>query len=542
MSNIKINLNSVFFDILTNVYINDFYLNNFFYIWTQFFLLPTLLILIYCIHAMFFLKNKSTPLVLLQFILFSFMVWWLTEYYILNQYVYSLKHIQYFFNNLLNNPLNKYHPILFFTSYIFIYTTLSYTHTLNNYRTFSSKIFIFFLTNNKIFSKNSYYWVLISFSLYLGAWWALQEGSWGGWWNWDASEVFGLVILIVLLIFFHLRKNYLNQTTVKYTTIIFITIITLLYCILQLSYTLVSHNFGLSLIGYGYVQFFFTLTTIWLLNLLLFLVLNFKFLLKNCILHKLLFYKFLIKLVKPTYIKTLHIVTILLTILVVYISLVSFNPILNNMFWKSFSLEILNKWFSWLNIKLLIILLLWVILLKFNFIIWVLSIFFNVINILYQIPLHLTYILNVQLYLYTLFHLILLFVIGSHEYLQNVLFSKWEYFSYPNILWYGTYNRSPWRCNVATESTYLNTVMHTVDGCTVSISTSFYNFFNNINSQFFSLNLNDNLIYQLIYNHTYLYTFKVNLFDSASMVVDNYSLITLILVVYIFSLKIKIIF
>ena len=31
----------------------------------------------------------------------------------------------------------------------------------------------------------------------MGGLWAYQEGSWGGWWDWDISEVFGLFIYLV---------------------------------------------------------------------------------------------------------------------------------------------------------------------------------------------------------------------------------------------------------------------------------------------------------------------------------------------------------
>jgi hypothetical protein len=61
-------------------------------------------------------------------------LWWVADYYLLNSYCFFFKNTQYFFNNLLTNPLNKYHPILFFTSYIFIYNSANYLNYFTNYR------------------------------------------------------------------------------------------------------------------------------------------------------------------------------------------------------------------------------------------------------------------------------------------------------------------------------------------------------------------------------------------------------------------------
>jgi len=85
---------------------------------------------------------------------------------------------------------------------------------------------------------------LITIALYLGSWWALQEGSWGGWWNWDASEFFGLLIFYYLILSVHrpdlvksllLLVNFLLKT--QYLLVIF-------FLLLQLNFNVISHNFG----------------------------------------------------------------------------------------------------------------------------------------------------------------------------------------------------------------------------------------------------------------------------------------------------------
>jgi heme/copper-type cytochrome/quinol oxidase subunit 1 len=72
----------------------------------------------------------------------------------------------------------------------------------------------------------------------------LQEGSWGGWWNWDPSEVFGLLTLLFFISRIHkvfskqnFSKNVLNDLT-------FFVILFQIYFFTQLNFDLVSHNFG----------------------------------------------------------------------------------------------------------------------------------------------------------------------------------------------------------------------------------------------------------------------------------------------------------
>ena len=110
------------------------------------------------------------------------------------------------FNNLLINSINKYHPLLLYISiFVFYFTILLFYYFLKkpNYVLFLKiQIFIKFFIQNYI--------KYIIFSLFLGSFWALQEGSWGGWWNWDPSEVLGLLILFFYIYFFHKKYNFLN--------------------------------------------------------------------------------------------------------------------------------------------------------------------------------------------------------------------------------------------------------------------------------------------------------------------------------------------
>jgi cytochrome c biogenesis factor len=253
----KFTLSTFFFDVYTHLHLSDFYLNNFFYLWTQFFILPSLLTYLLVAHNLKVLKNQNPILIFLKLYLLVSICLWVVDYYLINQYNYFLVSIPYFFNNLLTNPLNKYHPVMFFTSYLFLFSMSNFSNPFFSYKSFNSRVNTQQCNRFFIFKKLSIYILLLTVSLYLGSWWALQEGSWGGWWNWDASEVFGLLILTFLLHQVHYHSYYnsavLNslQLLYKVLSVIFT------YLVLQMSYTLVSHNFGLSLLGYGYTNIVF---------------------------------------------------------------------------------------------------------------------------------------------------------------------------------------------------------------------------------------------------------------------------------------------
>ena len=147
-------------------------------------------------------------------------------------------------NILLLNKLNRYHPILFY---------ISLNYTLNT------------LFKSTTYYKNfnySYIYIILLFTMLLGSWWAYQEGSWGGWWDWDASEVLILIVLYFLLIPQHSINHTFNSFWLyKYIKLINFYYLILMYLILQLGLAFVSHNFGifvstsLLVIPYQYIIF-----------------------------------------------------------------------------------------------------------------------------------------------------------------------------------------------------------------------------------------------------------------------------------------------
>lgn len=145
-------------------------------------------------------------------------------------------------NLLLLNGLNKYHPFIFYCSvYLVLILFISWrtTEVLQKSHT---------LTTNWVWSSNLvlFKWALFfNFTaLFMGSWWALQEGTWGGWWNWDPSEVFGLMFGLLALWLQHANFKYHLSTKIvrKFVKLFYITILT--YFFIQLNFDLVSHNFG----------------------------------------------------------------------------------------------------------------------------------------------------------------------------------------------------------------------------------------------------------------------------------------------------------
>jgi cytochrome c biogenesis factor len=163
-----------------------------------------------------------------------------------------------FVNLLLSNNLNKYHPYLFYMSVAlggglvlsgflnrFNFLTFALNSAIRYYRRYSTVTLILNLT-----------------SLFMGSWWALQEGTWGGWWNWDASEVLGLLVTVGVLAHLHTIYSVISTTQVQDKLILFSFITLLGYAFIQLNFDLVSHNFGSKF-------FFFFNNNLFLLELML---------------------------------------------------------------------------------------------------------------------------------------------------------------------------------------------------------------------------------------------------------------------------------
>ena len=314
----------------------------------------------------------------------------------------------------MSNSINKFHPFIFYYTLLFLLIHLSQFNILTSY-TFKNKNFLYFRSLFKQGSLQVSLYLLTT--LYLGSWWALQEGSWGGWWNWDPSEVFGLLVLYCFLWITHSTILEKNLKFKYYVDFIFLYIIVLVYSFIQLNFRLVSHNFGTKVIWFiDTDQFNFNIVCLILFSLVkLFLVIrNLYSKLEN-------FSNSFLKtsiLILSTYVKVLFYA--LLTIQI----FLSFSVLVNDFMWKFYKINILNTT-SLISINLVIILLVlyFVInLLRFN----MLRLLVNII-IITQLTLHNLLLNNVILTLIkvNVYHFKLLLIISLGYLISSTYINKW---------------------------------------------------------------------------------------------------------------------
>lgn len=217
---------------------SEFWFNALHYFWTSFWYLPTNILIM---SSIVLLRNQKN-LNLFQFFTLTFLIltWWtLIDYYSFNScgllnYVRE-EHV----NTLLTNSVNKYHPFIFYFTVTVITLTLLKTKVLGHIYLFGSRKYVLY---TQLYLSTGL--VLIIFTLFLGSWWAAQEGSWGGWWNWDPSEVFGLVVMLFFVQSFHKMWRSHGLVVSKSYTWIYWLLLLFLYIFIQLNFDLVSHNFG----------------------------------------------------------------------------------------------------------------------------------------------------------------------------------------------------------------------------------------------------------------------------------------------------------
>jgi cytochrome c biogenesis factor len=187
-------------DVLSRSYFDEFFFNIYYYFWTSFFFV---FIINYFINLVLVLFSKiiETKYFFFNFILLISLFLGLYEYWNLSNGYVLIHNNANCINKLLLNSINKYHPFIFYVSNSLLFLVLFSKITLS-WRQLNSlycyNILLIQINSNPL--KQLYF---IFVSLFLGGWWALQEGSWGGWWNWDASEVFGLLVAVAFLVNLH---------------------------------------------------------------------------------------------------------------------------------------------------------------------------------------------------------------------------------------------------------------------------------------------------------------------------------------------------
>jgi hypothetical protein len=226
-------------NIVYKMLLDDFVIFNLYYIWSNFFYMFIFFFLI----SLLFFSYKSYFFTSKLFLFFSFIsilfFFNALDYFFLNIYSFNSEYFLHNYNTLLNNNINKIHPLLLYGSLFYLfYSTINVKCSMNVLH-LNSSILKFVYTLPVCFQY-------LFFTLFLGSWWAFQEGSWGGWWDWDVSEVFGLYLLINIVKSFH--KNYTTITNNNSYLLLtsYLVLLLIFYFFMQLNFSLISHNFNLS--------------------------------------------------------------------------------------------------------------------------------------------------------------------------------------------------------------------------------------------------------------------------------------------------------
>ena len=188
-------------DYFTRFNFHDHILNLVYFYWTNFwFVLP----FIGVIGAIFLITSitKLSWLLLIYVIIGHYYLLSLPQYTVFNSTGWFTNFHSENVNPLLTNSINKYHPLIFYIgATIMLKLVVHRTTTFKEFRSFM------IVTHKSTWESIPIYLKWVTLTLVLGGWWALQEGSWGGWWNWDPSETFGLFLMISYLFLLHVNKT-----------------------------------------------------------------------------------------------------------------------------------------------------------------------------------------------------------------------------------------------------------------------------------------------------------------------------------------------
>lgn len=242
------------YDTTTRINLNVFFWDLMYFSWTNinyiFLLLVPLLLFSYLIllsnRVLIWLQQVYLVIVIFCIIQLTLSVGVCTQ---LNYAPLKLDH----YNALLINSLNKYHPFILYAAWMLLLSTRLISAPVN-------KIF----TAHKFKIQNNSFWLIPAFyyivaTLALGSWWAYQEGSWGGWWNWDPSEVFGLYIM--LLLSHNLHQQFKGAVSALWHTLSVVGLLSsiIYYCFMQVNFSLISHNFGFRDSDFVDIRVFYTI-------------------------------------------------------------------------------------------------------------------------------------------------------------------------------------------------------------------------------------------------------------------------------------------
>jgi len=248
-------------DIVTRLNLNDSLLNTYHFLWVTALYLSPFYFILFTLFFFFtypYLNLYYATICSIFYLVYSTEV---LDFLVFNFQELTGNNVLLQFNTLLVNNLNKTHPFIFYSGTLLLFTLIiSFYWSSFNVPKFSQteKLKSFYNLPSLIFFVSTV-------ALFLGSWWAIQEGTWGGWWNWDPSETFGLLFTLTALISIHtpLFHDVLINFQLKLKVLTLVLVFS--YFFIQLNFDLVSHNFGAKFFYFFNNKLFFNVLLILLI-------------------------------------------------------------------------------------------------------------------------------------------------------------------------------------------------------------------------------------------------------------------------------------
>jgi cytochrome c biogenesis factor len=326
--NIILSGSSDLVDFWSRTHLNESLIHQYYFFWTS----SNFLGFFFWLHCFLFSVQWIPNWVVLLTILFVFYLSELVDFLQMSCSEAFLYASYVDVNILLSNNLNKYHPFLFFITSILLLLVPIYMFRIQHSKLIS---FCYNHTHSKLYPLFNHLRWLSSLTLFLGSWWALQEGTWGGWWNWDPSEVLGLVLLITPLVLQHSTQTISTLKNGLIKTAVLVLLFTLLYFFTQLNFDLVSHNFG------NRFNFFFINTLFFIDSLLVISLISTIFIL-NFYWRK----RYELQWAwSESVLKHLYLYQVMISLVYILPVVLSFSPLVTYFLWQTFQVSTTNL--SW---------------------------------------------------------------------------------------------------------------------------------------------------------------------------------------------------
>jgi cytochrome c biogenesis factor len=251
------------FEIYSKSNQNDNFSEFFFFFWTNYWVTIVFLCILYqTLTTLSFKKSKKYGRASALAVVALYIIE-ISGFFFDNYNLSQLNSIFYNQNGLLLNNLNKVHPFFLYLSAAMLLKIALIVVKLKP----SSLLYLKSYLNKSAYYAKLHLLFASASAIYLGSWWALQEQTWSGWWNWDSSETLSLVIIIYSLYGIHAKHSFIKIQAQTLWNGILLLLSFALYSSVQINFEQTNHNFGLKF-SFFFNSFYFLSATSFTLALL----------------------------------------------------------------------------------------------------------------------------------------------------------------------------------------------------------------------------------------------------------------------------------